>query len=177
MASDQYEIPDFSPLREALNAADAARAPEVESGRYRQLEAIGAEIDIRREAAVVEARRKRMWRRATDPFSLNERSPLDAVIDAEGLRAGRAFNLPGARFWLGKKHELDRPGVRHWYFAYEPKGQPPVYIHYEVTSDSIQKFYNGQLQPLSAEEEGRLADAISAYLEFTYPDGVGSKAA
>ncbi len=177
MASDQYEIPDFSPLREALDAADAARVPEVELGRYQQLEAIGAEVDVRREAAVVEARRGRMWRRATDPFSLNERSPLDAVIDTEGLRAGQAFNLPGARFWMGKRHELDRPGIRHWYFAYESKGQPPIYIHYEVTADSIQKFYNGQLQVLSLDEEERLVDAIGTYLELTYPDAAHSKAA
>ncbi|MCD8561708.1 hypothetical protein LRY29_01415 [Candidatus Saccharibacteria bacterium] len=91
MASDQYEIPDFSPLREALDAADAARyTPETQPDAYGFIEAIQNDVDMMREKALASGKLLgRGWLSVMEPFALNTRPSIDRLIELESRVAGK----------------------------------------------------------------------------------------
>lgn len=161
MANDQYHIPGSeSPLREALNAADAVLyTPETQPEAFQLIKDIEDRTDSYRETALVAKPKVSPWLKAVKPFVLVPKSPYEKLVEKEEVIGGglmkKAENIVSQRFWYHDNGD--------WFYESIDTQKNVTVIRFQTTASSIHKIFNGVEVPFAEGELEQFIELTALY--------------
>lgn len=164
MNHDQYQIPASpeapsyeSSLHDVLRIADSCQYnPETQPEAFQFIKDIEQRIHQYRDEALKADVKKSIFQRAVLPyaFGVNVKSPLERLVDAEGVAGGQLFKANPAepvtseRFWYHGEYR----GRGDWYYERVDTRKVRTVLNFQTTSTTIEKLANGVPVPFAPGE-------------------------